>query len=504
MFKKYTILSLILTFVIVASPTQQLHSLNIPLDVYPATEPVVFRISLDNVNERINSKYAYDNQYQGKDTYVAIIDTGVQADHPFLAGRVALEACFSETCPNGSNEMIGPGAARPVHWHGTHVAGIVAGKNNLSRGIAPQAKIIAINVFDTRGAAYDADIVKALQWIDSISSDYNIVAVNMSLGTAKLFSGTCDTYLPVMTQAILNLKNKNIATVVAAGNNYSYGMSSPACISHSVSVAATYSHIDQVTDFSNLTERTTLSAPGAGVYSSATDSSYRTASGTSMAAPVVAGAFAVYVSKYGVSTVDKIIQDYISTSSPAIDTATRITTKRVDMKSLFEVSPPQTTTTTTSTTSTTTTVVSTTTSTTSTVPVVTTTTVPVTTTTSTTVPISTSTTSTSSTTTTTIVESEDEDDNQLNVPYILLLKKFGSSFMRLNFVYRYTDVPVRNYILECRYTTGSIVLRNIKDLSTEYNRYMINIPTRNLNRCKMAAVSTTGVVGSYTKNIRVR
>lgn len=504
MSKKYIILTLIFSFIFSAVPFEQARSLTIPLDVYPATDPVVFRIKLDNANARVNSKYAYDNQYQGQNTYVAVIDTGIQSDHPFLKDRVALEACFSASCPNGSAEMIGQGAARPVHWHGTHVAGIIAGKNETSRGIAPQAKIIAINVFDSRGAAYDADIVKALKWIDSISDQYNIAAVNMSLGTAQVFSGTCDTYLPEMTQAILNLKNKNIATVVAAGNNYTYGMNSPACISHSVSVAATYSHIEEVTDFSNLTERTTLSAPGASIYSSGTDSSYRTASGTSMAAPIVAGAYAVYVSKYGTSSVDKITEDYRSTSVAALDRATRISTKRVDFKSLFEVSPPQTTTTTTTvvttTTSTTTPIITTTTSTT--VPVVTTTTLPVSTTTSTTVPIST--TSTSSSTTTTVVESDEEDESQLNTPYILLLKKFGPSFMRLNFVYRYTDVPVRNYILECRYTTGTVTSRNIKDFNVEYNRYMISIPTRNLSRCKMAAVSTTGVVGSYTKNVRVR
>src|SRR5262249_17479553 len=83
-------------------------------------------------------------------------DTGVDSTHPFLAGRIVAEACFSSrslaigarsVCPNGETAQIGQGAARPCNSdgceHGTHVAGIAAGKGDRFSGIAPDAQIIA-------------------------------------------------------------------------------------------------------------------------------------------------------------------------------------------------------------------------------------------------------------------------------------------------------------------------------------------------------------------------
>ena len=349
--------------------------------VATANSRVKFKLSLSTAIPKIGADYSYDLGYTGEGSYVVVVDTGIEKAHPFLAGKVALEACFATRCPNGSSEMIGSGAAAPVHFHGTHVAGIIAGSNSQFHGIAPGVKIIAINVFDVYGAAYDDDIVKALKYVYSLADTYNITSVNMSLGGNSVFKSTCDSYLPDITDAINNLKSKNIATVIAAGNNYSHGMSAPACISTSVSVAATYTTTDKVTNFSNVSQFTTLSAPGHAINSSKLMGSYGAASGTSMATPFVAGALAVYRSKFGVQSVDKVIADFQSTSSPAVDDFTGIITKRINMKSLIDSTPtpvvPPVITTTTIPNVTTTTLPTTTTST---VPV-TTTTVPVTTTT---------------------------------------------------------------------------------------------------------------------------
>jgi subtilisin family serine protease len=301
---------------------------------------VKFNISLDKSIPKINATIPHSFNFKGQDVYVVVIDTGVETAHPFLKDKVALEACFSDQCPNGRTSMIGPGAARPVHWHGTHVAGIVAGSNQYFTGVAPEAKIIAVNVFDPYGGAYDDDIIAALNWVSSISSTYNIASINMSLGSSRVFRGTCDGYIPSMTTAIANLKAKNIATVVSAGNAYSLGMSSPACISHSVSVAATSTASDKVTPFSNVSEFTTFSAPGLSINSSKLMSSYGAASGTSMAAPHVAGAFAVYRSKFGVQSVNKAVTDFQSTAVNALDEYTNIITKRIDFTGLFSSSTP--------------------------------------------------------------------------------------------------------------------------------------------------------------------
>ena len=173
-----------------------------PVDVLQATGPVLFKMNLTKAIPRISANIPYDSGYKGQGSYVVVIDSGVQSDHPFLAGKVALEACFAPVCPNGTTKQIGPGAAKPVHWHGTHVAGIVAGSNATMHGVAPEAKIIAINIFNSSGSTYDDNIIEALTWVDSISSDYNIAAVNMSLGTSQVFKTSCNNYIPALTSII--------------------------------------------------------------------------------------------------------------------------------------------------------------------------------------------------------------------------------------------------------------------------------------------------------------
>src|SRR5215471_5449754 len=93
---------------------------------------------------------------EGNGALVAVLDTGVQNDHPFLRGRVAAEACFSSTvasqnattaCPNNEREMVGAGAARPCASpgcnHGTHVAGIVAGLDGHLNPTSPRLDGVA-------------------------------------------------------------------------------------------------------------------------------------------------------------------------------------------------------------------------------------------------------------------------------------------------------------------------------------------------------------------------
>ena len=379
-FKRYSLLFILLTTSFIASP---IKAQNFAYDVAPATAPVKFTFSLSASIPFISADLPYNDNFKGDGTYIVIIDTGIQKDHPFFQQRVALEACFAPKCPNGLTQQIGNGAATPVHWHGTHVAGIAAGYNSSYHGVATESKIIAINVFDSTGAAYDNHIIKALNWVNSISSQYNITSVNMSLGGSTPYTTTCDDYIPAMTQAIESLKSNSIATVISSGNSYAHGMSAPACISSAVSVAAMYNNSTAITNFSNINKHTTIAAPGYSIVSSTTGSSYRSASGTSMAAPFVTGAFAVYRSKYGKQSVDKVVSDFKSTTKRATDSYTSIAIPYLHFGHLFSSSNPTpittTTTTTTSTTSTTIPVppvVSTTSTTSTTIPTVTTTTVP--------------------------------------------------------------------------------------------------------------------------------
>jgi uncharacterized repeat protein (TIGR02543 family) len=268
----------------------------------------------------VEGNQAWAAGYDGTGSVVAIVDTGVDKTHPFLANKVVSEACYSSNvsghstslCPNGQSQQIGSGAGvncpynNLVCWHGTHVAGIAAGNGDQAgqsfSGVAKNARIIAIQVFalfsnttDCNGAsqcimAWTSDIIAGLEQVYSLRSQYQISSVNLSLG-GGLSSSNCDT--DPMKPIIDNLRSVGIATVVAAGNSGSVSMlSSPACISSAVSVGAT-TKSDVVASYTNAASFMSLWAPGSSITSSYPGGLYATASGTSMATPHVTGAFAV-------------------------------------------------------------------------------------------------------------------------------------------------------------------------------------------------------------------
>jgi subtilisin family serine protease len=305
----------------------------------------VYRKFLDKSVPYIGADTAHASSNKGKGTYVVLIDTGINVDHPMLKGRVALEACFTilRSCPNGTNQQTGTGAAAPVDWHGSHVSGIMAGSYEQYVGVAPEAKIIAINVFDKDLSSSETAITNALNWVSSISKNYNIAAVNMSLGTSRVYQGYCDTVSPPMTTAIKNLYDKDIAVVVAAGNSYALGMSSPACISYAVSVAS-MTYDGYVNDFSNLSQNTTFAAPGYRIVSAGSGTTMRSATGTSMAAPHVVGIFAIYRQMYPTHTLQQAVNRIKASSKIATDYYSDIKVSAINIATLSNVEDTPTTT----------------------------------------------------------------------------------------------------------------------------------------------------------------
>jgi len=343
----------------------------VALDVGPdalseleASAPWVRRVVIDTINAPtlpqsvplIGADQAWSKGYDGTGVMVAIVDTGVEASHPFLAGKVVEEACYSSTvsgvsltmCPNGQSQQTGPGAGAscPLSascWHGTHVAGIATGNGGPAgvafSGVAKGAQIMAVQVFsqflrasDCGGSApcalaFTSDIIAGLERVYAVRTTRNLASANLSLG-GGLSTSPCDSD---PTKSIIdNLRAAGIATVIAAGNNgATNAVSAPGCISTAVSVGAT-TKSDVVASYSNMASFVSLLAPGSSIFSSVTGATYGTASGTSMATPHVAGTWAVLKQAAPGTTVTQILTALQSTGVPILDTRSNtVTTPRI-------------------------------------------------------------------------------------------------------------------------------------------------------------------------------
>jgi len=290
----------------------------------------------------VNADDVQNLGWTGAGRTVAVLDTGIDADHPFFAGRIIAQFCSSGSsgatlCPNGmttdTSADIEPGGTLLANCmggsinncdHGTHVAGIAAGAltgdpmNAPANGVAPGANIIPVQVFSRFTGAMtcapnaspciltsQADQIFALSVIWLLTSGgnpFNIDAVNMSLG-AGMNTAACDgdPRKPVIDLLLAN----GVATVISSGNNgFMNAVGAPGCISTAVTVGAT-------DDFDNVTRNRgvllDLFAPGSGVISSIWDDTYGSKGGTSMAAPHVAGAFAVMREAYPGLTAGQIL-----------------------------------------------------------------------------------------------------------------------------------------------------------------------------------------------------
>jgi subtilisin family serine protease len=297
---------------------------------------------LDNTVNIIGASNSWGGGYTGEGWYVAILDTGIRPTHEFFDGKTIIEACYASgsdgnpndqfgDCPNGLNQMTGSGSA--AHYpnsylgydHGTHVAGIAAGNNGSLSGVAKDADIIAVQVFSRFSgfycgggdcvASWDSDQIAGLEYVYNLSNTYNIASVNMSLGGGG-YSSACDNE-PIKIM-IDNLRDVGIATIVASGNDgYCGAISYPACISSAIAVGASTDG-DTETSFNNWSETLMdLFAPGANIYSStgASDSSYESWNGTSMATPHVAGAFALLKQKSPTLSVTDLLSALTSTGA---------------------------------------------------------------------------------------------------------------------------------------------------------------------------------------------
>ncbi|MDJ0598791.1 MAG: S8 family serine peptidase [Crocosphaera sp.] len=234
---------------------------------------------------------------------VVIIDTGIDLDHPFfgpdrdnnkVADKIVYHYDFASTSLENVSDPTSndDNNASDPDKHGSHVASIAVSSDSTYPGIAPGANIIALKVFDNNNKASFYDIEQALQWVVDNHDAYNIASVNMSLSNGRNYQDPWF-FGNVIDDELQDLVDNDVIVVSAAGNTGEDGASYPAASVNSLAVSAV-NNKGEIANFSqhhpNLTDAFAL---GVGIKAANNNGGTATLSGTSMAAPQVAGAIAI-------------------------------------------------------------------------------------------------------------------------------------------------------------------------------------------------------------------
>ena len=234
---------------------------------------------------------------------VAVLDTGIDYNHPDINANMTLDSYGNY----GRNFQGTPNNPMDIHGHGTHVAGTIGAKGNNGIGVVGvnwSTRMLAVKVLDDYGYGWDSDIINGINYVVSEKSKgTNIRVVNMSLGRLSPPESNSSPF----GTAIQSMSDAGIIVVMAAGNdslnlNSSSNKTYPACFrfDHTISVGAIDSN-NQMSWFSNYGNLwVDIAAPGNYIYSTIpiNNGYYGYNSGTSMAAPHVAGAATLLAAAY--------------------------------------------------------------------------------------------------------------------------------------------------------------------------------------------------------------
>jgi|GEM_PF-4403680 len=249
------------------------------------------KVKAGNIGESIEKVKTYKNKrlpshipgtnipFDGKGVKVAVLDTGVDTDHPGLRGKIARAVDFADT-----------GSPKDKFGHGTHVTGIIAGELGNFVGMAPGVEIYSAKVLDDLGYGTWRSILDGLFW----AVNEGVEIINMSLGGGKC-GGDCPA-----CRAVDWARKKGVLVVVSAGNSgpSKYTVTCPGNSRGAVTVGA-WDGENGVAKFSSRGPtldgriKPELVAPGVNVLSFAPGGGFQLASGTSMSAPHVSGGAAL-------------------------------------------------------------------------------------------------------------------------------------------------------------------------------------------------------------------
>ena len=219
-------------------------------------------------------------------TRVAVIDTGIDRAHVELMDKV--KACASAVAVIG---VVTTGTCSDDNFHGTHVAGTVAAATGNGLGVAgtaPNAELAICKALNASGYGFITDVAACIDWARANGAKI----ISMSLSSA---AGT-----DALSRAVKAASSAGILVIAAAGNTYDGELQYPAAYSEVMSVAS-FNQAGQISVFSTCNSDVEIAAPGEDVWSTFPENTYGVISGTSMAAPHVAGAAALVMSEQGIS-----------------------------------------------------------------------------------------------------------------------------------------------------------------------------------------------------------
>jgi serine protease len=242
-------------------------------------------------DQQVNAPTAWEETLGDSDVTVAVVDQGVQYDHPDLDGNMAADP--------GKDFVDNDGDPYPddlsEEIHGTHVAGIAAAEIGNDTGVTGigNSTIISGRALSESGSGSTSDIADGIEW----AADRGADVINLSLGGGG--------YTQTMKNAVSYATNNGALVVAAAGNNGSSSVSYPAAYSESLAVSALDAD-ESLASYSQYGESVELAAPGTEVLSTwpAPGDQYNRISGTSMATPVVAGTAGLTLAKYDLTTAE--------------------------------------------------------------------------------------------------------------------------------------------------------------------------------------------------------
>ena len=202
-----------------------------------------------------------------QEVLVAILDTGIDKNHEELSGQIVAEANLTDSLTPDD-----------IYGHGTHVAGIIAAKDNGIGiiGVAPECRLLNVKVADDMGRCQTSALAEGIVW--AVDSGANVINISIEIRESS----------PGLEEAIDYAWGQGSLIVAAAGNDGSESPVYPAYYENCIAVAATKQD-DKLAPLSNHSDWVDVAAPGLDIYSTLPENSYGPKTGTSFATAYVSG-----------------------------------------------------------------------------------------------------------------------------------------------------------------------------------------------------------------------